>query len=44
SAWEKKFIPIVVVRNKKEITLNLELPERSSSERRSRIVIQRERL
>ena len=44
SAWEKKSIPVLVVRNKKEVTLNLELPERSGGERRPRSVIQREKL
>ncbi len=46
SSWEKKTVPVQVVRNKKEMTLTLELPEqatRPSSMRRS-ISVRRERL
>jgi len=31
NSWEKKTVSVVVVRNKKEMTLNVELPERSES-------------
>lgn len=44
SAGEKKTIPLTVVRNKKEMTLNLELPERSSDTRRGVRVLRQERL
>ncbi len=43
SSWDKKSIPFQVVRNHKEMTLNLELPERARSERRS-LTIERQRL
>jgi serine protease Do len=33
-SWEKKTVPLQVVRNKKELTLHLELPEQERGERR----------
>jgi serine protease Do len=33
SSWDKKTVPVVVMRNKKEMTLNVELPERSGDVR-----------
>jgi serine protease Do len=29
NSWDKKTVPVVVMRNKKEMTVNVELPERS---------------
>jgi serine protease Do len=33
NSWDKKTVPMVVMRNKKEMTLNVELPERSDVRR-----------
>lgn len=38
NSWDKKTVPVVVMRNKKEMTLNVELPERSGDVRRGRTV------
>ncbi len=44
SAGDRKTIPLTVVRNKKEMTLNLELPERSSDTHRGVRVLRHEQL
>lgn len=47
SSWEKKSVPVLVVRAKKEMTLNLELPEHTRSESprgRTLRLVQEERL
>lgn len=38
NSWDKKTVPVVVMRNKKEMTVNVELPERSGDLRRGRTV------
>ena len=45
NSWEKKTVPVLVMRGKKELTLNVELPERSESLPRGRTVrVEQERL
>ena len=44
SSWDKKTVPMVVVRNKKEMTLNLDLPERSEMQRGRSVRVEQDRL
>jgi serine protease Do len=44
SNWDKKTVPVVVMRNKKELTLNVELPERTELRRGRAVRMERERL
>ncbi len=45
NSWDKKTVPVVVMRAKKELTLNVDLPERSETLRRGRTVrMEQERL
>jgi len=44
SSWDKKSVPLLVVRNKKEMTLTLELPERASRDTPRRAITIRDRI
>jgi serine protease Do len=44
SSWDKKTVPVVVIRNKKEMTLNVELPERTELRRGRTVRMEQERL
>lgn len=43
-SWDKKTVPVVVVRNKKEMTLNVELPERSDVRRGRSVRVEQDQL
>jgi S1-C subfamily serine protease len=44
SSWDKKTVPVVVMRSKKELTLNVELPERTELRRGRTVRMEQERL